>query len=766
MNVPSLRGTIAALSIAAAVSGATPLHAAVFTVGPSTGCTHATLQAALDAADLRPGPDTVRIINAVEWTAQQASTDTDQDLEIVGGYFACDSAQPVGKTTLSGEGGEARSVIALRGNGRFQLRNLVLQDGDQAGDDDGGGLHFQGGGIVEIQDSEIADNSAEDGGGIYAQGTTPQAELIIGANVQIVNNTARKHGGGVVAQNLEMTMIAPGSLIGFNTAGGRGGGLIVASGEFASYAYVGSAGIGQLGAIHGNTAQIGGGIALLVGDDSGRDAVVQLFSADPAQPLRIRNNTANLLGGGIDLQPDGENLDFGADAVAILRNVIIEENRAPVGAAMHLAYDAVTIGYEGGSRVSFNTTPTMHFAAAPCPFGAPCGHVRNNTSLDPAGAVIHLANHAHFTGSRIAFDDNIGGRVFYLTGDEYTRIELDNSRLTGNMVQGSLIRNELPPDEFSRDHLHHLTVSGNTIGAGAVFSINNHVALSRSLIDQPGKTLLASGAGVQDVQHVLVSGTPMPPDALQASPRFVDAARDDYTPRAGSVAVDYAPPLPQFTQDLYSHTRDIDIPIKANAAGSVDVGAIEREFLQPLVLNENFDVDLTLWVASGATWDGTQNTAGEPGSGSVRVPMPMEIGGARAKTLGGVSQCVHLPGPGTYNLNGFARIVPSSNPPLVSNRASLAWWVSYSGTPGGCGGGFIDQSGMHPLATTSTWTRPASPAYIVIPESAWTPDTAVTIVTDVAGAPSNPPVAWFDGIRVDAGGAPPGSWDGFGDGFE
>jgi hypothetical protein len=147
--------------------------------------------------------------------------------------------------------------------------------------------------------------------------------------------------------------------------------------------------------------------------------------------------------------------------------------------------------------------------------------------------------------------------------------------------------------------------------------------------------------------------------------------------------------------------------------------------------------------------------------------MPSEIGGIERRIAAGLGQCIHLPGPGTYELSGYARVVPSTNPPLVSSRASLAWSVHYDGGESGCGGGIANQSGIHPLATTSTWTLPASPAYINIPTVMWTRNTSITLVADVGGAPSSPPTAWYDGIRLELGtGLPPEGDLPFRDGFE
>lgn len=761
---------LALLLLAAAV----PATAATYVVGPGASCTHTTLQAALDAANANPGPDTVRIVRTATWTAQQISTDTDQNVEIVGGYAACTSAAPDGKTTLSGAGGNARSVLALRGNGVFVLRNLVIRDGDQAGDDDGGGIHFLGGGIVEISDSEIAQNSAEDGGGIYAQGTTTAAELVIGANVSIAFNTARRHGGGVVAQNIEMTMIAPGSMLFMNTAAARGGGLLVASGEFVSYAYIGSSGVGGLGAVYGNHAAIGGGIAVLAGDDSGKDAEVQLFSTDSATPLGLRDNTASERGGGIDLHPDGQfGGDPNANATARLTNVAIEGNTAPVGAAVNLSYNSYgPLGEEAiGGRLHFNTMPFPHPAAAPCPHGAPCGYIRDNDTLNTTGAVVHLSENADVFGSRIAIEGNRGGWLMYLSGEEFTTLDLDNSLIVGNTVENALIRDDQNQDAaFSLVEMHYLTITGNTIGANGVLSFNEDMTLTRSIVDQPGKALFAtdvgSSGGNHDVQYVLVSQGPASSGMWHAAPRFVDPARGDYMPRAGSVAVDEVPVMDDRLWDLHSHRRNVDIPNNPNGVGVSDIGALEREYLQPLVLNWQFDDDLNLWAAiSESTWDGSQDAGGNPASGSARAPMSSIIESKRAKLASGRSQCVHLPGPGTYRLNGAARVLPSSNPPLVANRAGLAWELRYNDGDFGCQTGAPDITGLHPLASTGTWTRPATAATITIPPGRWTPNTSLTVIFDVQGAPANAPTAWFDDVILEPGepDLPP---EMFSDGFE
>lgn len=729
--------------------------AATFSVGPGTDCTHTNLQAALDSAANNSGADVVRIVRTAKWSGIQISTDTGQDVEIVGGWETCTSSAPSGTTTLDGTGGQARSVLALRGDGNFTLRNLEITGGDQAGDDDGGGIHFQGGGILHVIDSSITGNSADEGGGLYAHGTTIEAEVILEDTV-VSFNTARNHGGGAVAQELEMTVRGVGSALMFNTAAGSGGGLLVRSGARKSLAYVS----GGLFGVTGNSAARGGGVAVVAGVESGQDAQVQVFSTTPDVPLLISNNTATERGGAIDLQPDGEGFsgDENADAVANLRHVGIEGNTAPVGAAINLAHDNWSFGELAiGGRAYFNTGAGLHPSAAPCPFGKPCGHIRNNTTNNTTGAVVHLSESADFFASRIAIEGNHGGWLVYLSGEEFTRLHLDNSLVAGNTVQNALIRDDQENGgSVAPVNLHYLTIAGNTVGANGVLSIDEDMAFTRSLVDQPGKAMIATDVGAiggtHDIQYVIANTTTAPGDTVLAAPRFVDAANGNYLPKAGARAVDLAPSLATFSQDLHSHTRTIDLPVNPNEAGASDVGALEREYLQPLVLNSDFDIDLNLWeLLAPSTWDGMQNASGPSGSGSVRGSIAIDDTRVAVRR-----QCIHLPGPATYSLNGWGRVTSAA----PANRVWLDWELRYStATVDGCTDSTPAVTGSLLLASDDAWARPAVPATIDVEPSVWGPYTSLTVYLVVQnGSPIGGvtpdatlggPDGWFDGIVLE-----------------
>lgn len=758
MPTPAFRFMVAT----ALLCSAPALSAATFSVGPASDCTHASLQGALDSAAANSGADVVRVVRTATWTGIQVSTDTGHDVEIVGGWEACTSAAPSGMTTLSGAGGQARSVLALRGNGDFTLRNLEITGGDQAGDDDGGGIHFQGGGSLRIVDSSITGNSADEGGGLYAHGTTITAEVIL-EDTAVAFNTARSHGGGAVAQELEMTVRGAGSALMFNASGGSGGGLLVRSGSRKAFAYVS----GGLFGVQGNSAVRGGGIAVQTGPEA-LDAEVQVYSLD-GTPVLIAGNTATERGGGIDVQPyyDVDLIGFpGSEttARAKLRNVDIQDNLAPAGAAINLAHDNWgPLGIEAmGGGAYFNVDAGFHAVrpeAAPCPVGMPCGYIRDNATGNATGAVVHMSEDARLEASRLVVQDNEGGWLVYLSGEEATRLFLDNALVTGNTVQNALIRDDQDEDGgYTRVALNYLTVSGNTIGANGVLSINEDMLLTRSAIDQPGKALIATDVGAtggtHDIQHSIANTTTLPNGTTLAPPRFVDAENGDYLPQAGSRAVDFAPADGSIATDLLSRPRIVGLPINPNESGAADAGALERQTLQPLVLNSDFDIALGHWDVLGTSvWDGMQNASGAPGSGSLRGSIAVDATRQAVRR-----QCIHLPGPGTYYLNGWGRVTQA----MPSHRAWLDWELRYStATVDGCTDATPALAGSLALASSDDWSRPQVPAAIEVEPGVWGPYTSLTIYLVVQnGSPIGPgphlpdvtlggPDGWFDGITLE-----------------
>lgn len=564
--------------------------AAVFTVGSGPGCTHGTIQSALNAASAAPGADTVRLTRSLTYEPEANTINDSQNLNLVGGFATCTQAATDNiKTVVSGAGGAAASVLRVfAGTGVIvKLRHLNLTLGDPGGDVAGGGIYFQGDGALEIIESSITNNTAGTGGGIYALATGSNAELIISASTLITGNTARNNGGGVsIAGPLEMTMTAPSSLIAFNEALGQasgtgyGGGLQVSG---PAIAYLGTSGQGGLGAIYSNSAVDGGGISIISGSSDGADALVHLFTTNPSQPIMVRGNDASDTGGGVYLQGyEG----FFESSIARLCSwdFRIEDNFARDGSAIFGNSDTFdSIGYSGG-EIHLNDPECARADALRCASGVPCNTLSGNDTVadtgPAAGATIRLLEGATLQASRFEMRANRGG--YLIRGDDGFGTQLSTCLMANNEVTRQLIRTE----DFGGSRIVDCTIADNLIGSTDVLHIEGGLLLKGSIIHQPGHLTIAySGTpGLLNVQYVLASDIttlPSDPSIISGDPAFVDAASGNFHLTRDSLATDFAPPVVGDDRDLDNLPRDQDVACVPDLYGVRDLGAYERQAGEP-----------------------------------------------------------------------------------------------------------------------------------------------------------------------------------------
>ena len=718
-------------------------HAAVYTVGPDSACNFTTITDAAAAAEAHPGADTINIafINGDSSNAypQQAITiSATQELDIVGGFTDCSQAASSGThVVIDGAGGASEPVFRINVDtgGIVRLSYLTIQHGDEDGSGKGGGIYFKGNGILELNHVAITNNIASYGGGIYAEGTGDQTELVIGTDVAIVGNTARNDGGGVVNDGTEMTMTQPDSYIANNHApNGYGGGLYVRGDDRKAYTYLGTTGFGTLGPIYLNNAARGGGVAVHGGDHL---AALHMFTTDNARPMRIKSNTASIEGGGIHLGPASGATELWAWGFSI------EDNVAPHGAAIFDGAESNTL--------AFNDANFRPLGSIDCPIGTPCGSIVGNVSEDDAaqltGGIVEAIHFDALNINRTIVEGNTGKYVF--DGDSSVFLRLQNTAVVGNTVSDSLIVAE---DEGGYPRFENATIAGNSIGAPVVLRLGNngHGTLHRSIIWQPGKTTLDLSGDPLDLIDDMVSERASVdggngPNVIQQDPRFVDPEHGDYSLRAGSPAVNRTTSVAGDTNDLFSNARDVKLPIVQNT-GLRDLGAIERPALQPLVLNSDFDADLRLWNVANpgvTTWDLTNNKSGPAGSGSAHITLPNASTGTQ---VGGIVQCVHIPGPGTYALNGFGH---GTGTMFTGGDMAILYWEYRKNGGESCTAGAPDMADQATISNSNSWTKPATPAYIQVMHQDWTftSSIAVTLVAREfgSGAPTN---AWFDGITL------------------
>ena len=773
----TIRGLLCALSLLFVAARA---DAAVYAVGSDPGCTHATIQEAIWAAEANPEDDFIRIPHSGVWNDQSLVINDAQNLSLEGFWSDCNTLDDSNRTVVDGAGGPEAPVLSINAasGGTIVIDFLTFRNGDNSGDSSkGGGIYYRGNGSLVVSNSSIINNTAGQGGGMYLEGTGTSASVQILGNVGITGNVARDSGGGVFAEAVHLYMVHPNSTIAFNeatgfdvlgvTVGGYGGGLVVnPKSGLDGYADIGGAGVGGAGAIYANSARYGGGIAALGESGIEEDAILRVYTVDPASPVAIRDNFASIAGGGLFVQPRKDYLTFGSRAIAYLWNAIVDLNVAPDGAAIYLGESTDVKNTTVGGEMYWNMGGDL---AAPCPSAAPCGRIADNVAADgngtpTDGAVINLREDAVFgvvqtfgaeqpTGepnnSRgILIDGNRGGRLFDMEGGE-DRVHLlvSNSLIIDNDVSLELLRAQDEPQVGLID----TTIAGNAIGAGYVLSVSDEFILQRSILWQPG-TISFTGGGTPTVEQTIASEAESlggGPGAVVADPRFIDPARGDYGLRAASPAIDYAPPIAGDDRDFFGLPRDQRIGVVQRPEGLVrDIGAFERPTLLPVVLNGDFAGDTNLWFLPAGHAGNYQvnNAPGSPdGTGSAQV-----AGTSNEGRLLGYAQCIHLPGPGTYLLNGWGR---SEGDPQLSNPTALIWEVRLDGGEG-CIDGTITAGGTHTLstqATTDQWTRPLHPASITVTQSEWTSDTSLTVLMAVYPNPSDNGGynGLFDGIALE-----------------
>lgn len=740
------RSATAALMLTLPLSWlAADAHAVILTVGSDAACQHASVQSAINALPAG-GTHEIRVRNGTY--SQQAVAVAGRVLTLIGGYADCTQTASTGTSILSGQGGGADSVLTITGSGNdIIVQNLSLIRGDEVSDGYGGGIDFRGTGYLTLRNAAITQNGAGYGGGVSFVASGGAAELRIESDTSILLNTAQVSGGGIRLEgDARLLMTQDRIVIGQNEAvTGYGGGILVLAPATAD---IGSPGLGGTGVINNNRARYGGGLALYAADDSGHQHSVRLFTTNANRPVRIHDNVATNTGGGIYLFSDWEFVD-GSLSSLYAYDFRIDGNSAQEGSAIYADMNGNSAG-----RIFLNggldgLPRPAELGAVACAPGVRCNLIEDNIAQTTGGsattgAAVLVQDRGSFGVDRVAFTGNVGGQVLRSFG----RVDMYNSLIAGNAVTQNLIRQEGVDNTVLR--IENTTIAGNVIGAAHVISSSEDVRFRRSVLWQPGKTSLTQSGGTRDVGDLVVSermsldggSTPF---VVEADPRFVDPARGDFHPRAASPAIDFASTGGGF--DLDGAPRGGDLPIVANLFGSGDLGAYERPSLQPLVLNGDLDADLNLWqdvTAGASSWTNAQNAVGAAGSGSIAVSM----GDIPQDRITVRTQCIHLPGPGRYRLNGWGRSAGT----IASRDSVLLHWQLRRVGQESCNAGPPDLSGDHFLSTSAGWVRPATPATIEISETDWTWTSSITIELAVIdnGITFPPAVTgWFDGITLD-----------------
>ncbi len=775
-------------------SRAAPL---TFLVGADGACDYATLQAAIDAAASHPGEDAIRVASNTSYT-QQALTIGGQDLTITGGYASCTAALPIdalptaGITVLDGAGGAAQPVLRISGGGVRDLRNLAVRNGDPSGDTCGGGIQFFGSGDLILRNISASNNRAACGGGIYFAGNGSPAILTLETSTVVLNNTARDSGGGIyLGGSARLFMLRDRTTVANNTAGDYGGGIVVVGPALADIA---SPGYANFGAIDGNSARRGGGLALLAtADDTVR---ARMFSTTPGIPVRLHGNRASDAGGAIWNESWKDGLFNLRHATLCGFDMLIDGNSAPQGAAIDVNSTENAIGEAASSDVSINfgesgsTTcrgtvfpePTEALGRIPCVTGPnSCNFIANNravtnTGVETGGAIIYLGKSGGVEMDRIVMIGNVGGNA--IRGANSTNdVTLRTDLLVGNSLSGDTIQlNGSEPRLEVTDSTIANNVNGGATHQIRVDSSYRVLNLRNNILWQPGKLTLLYPGGGQNLPQDLVrynivsdaSTLPQGPYNRQTDPRFIDPSVSNYGLRVNSPAIDFSLVVGGDDRGIDGRPRDQQVRPGPPGNEIRDAGALERQSDDPYLINGSFDNQLWQWPngdAQFSRWvainDGPAN-----GSGSVELFIPAnqigEPGGIQFASVGGPKQCFETPWPGNYRLSATGNTRPD-NTYLYPDRAVIHWALRYSSPQ--CTGP-ANAEGDLILPFNLGWNSPIAPMNIPIPASLWNFQTSLEIQLVAEQGPGDPApqsqiFARIDNVRLDYVSADPLFMDGF-----
>lgn len=559
-----------------------PGHALrLYRVGSGEGCTHATLQSAVDAAAVDLEPSEIRLSRTVAYANQSVHKTfaaNDFELDIVGGYDSCLDPDPDGAhTVIDGSGGPQQSVLSFHGVAEIDISRVTITGGDAEDHEYGGAIYFGAEGRISLHRVSLANNRAGYGGAIAVNHA--KALLRLWSDVLIHDNFARYQGGGLHCRQASVRLVDTGSGFLFNRTHDSGGGAYLrdCTAEFAS------AGPFDAGVFHGNQAPDGGALTAY-------DSRVDIYTRDPLHPTRVSFNSGQ----------DGGAFHVRNRGAIRLFDTIVEGNRGLRGGVAYLysdveasSPDLVATSVRPGSR---HAPPA---AAVPCAPTIICNRFTGNRSdvngSGPGdGAIWYSAYDVPWycslgmcfwpvgatTAPTIEFahiDRNSGHNLFRIS--QYVdHFAIAQSVFVHNTVRDALL--QAVSDDTLR--LSQNTFSHNVVAGPLVRS--KALDIQCSILNQT--QTVHQGSGITSNFVMVPYGSVLPPSVttLVAVPRFVAPTQDDFRLVVGSRGQPSSPGIDfaraecgafQSPVDFLGRNRPIDLANVANRFGALDLGAIE-----------------------------------------------------------------------------------------------------------------------------------------------------------------------------------------------
>lgn len=556
-------------------------------VGSSPGfgnCTYSTIQQALDADATE-----IRVLNNQDFVENLV---VDYAVDIKGGYNSCLSASlnlsENRKTVIKGSGLLGAPVIKVNviNNPIIRLSKLVLQDAVDTVQVFNGGHGLDIGssnGLIELNDVEITNNHAEEGGGIY-----------VGATV-----------GGT------LQLIITDSMINLNSASTRGGGIFCAEDDTIIR-------VSGDSLIIDNTAEEGGGIAALNG------CRVTVDSGSPLTPNAgnrgVIDNTASLRGGGIYLNSAAQLFLKGNKyGLGILGNntdpvTLVGNKTQGEGGGIYATNSSsieITEGYISNNRAfgghgggifldSSATTPvtlTIKTSGTKCWNDYRCSIMSNNNAIGNGGAIYikggaqAVVENTHIMGNFADFGTavyvsnfggagssaDIEGSYFYNNGANGESSTFDNFVIRGfGDVTINLLHNTIVNNDVNDDH-------------SVVGIIGSNLTIKNSIFYNRGETTLETNGTNFTQFSCLISHENSSIPAQVFDPEFIDESSNNYHLASHSAAIDLCADVSAVSFDADNENRGWDDSTVVNATGMIfDIGA-DESYLNDIIFKHGFE---------------------------------------------------------------------------------------------------------------------------------------------------------------------------------
>ena len=554
-------------------------------VGSSPGfgtCSYSTIQDAIDSGDSE-----IRVLNNQTFTENLTITDS---IDIKGGFSSCLSAQlntqSGGNTEIDGSASLGSATITIDSTSEPTIRfyNLnITGAADTIFVNGGHGIEIgDSNGIIEIHNSLIIGNTAEEGGGIYSA-NPPGSLTVIIEDSSVFGNSVSNRGGGVFCGNANTNVLIYGnSLVGENSAV-DGGGIYATNG---CYVEINSGSDLQPGSdlkgIIGNTASgNGAGIYLDLA------AYLSLFGntygggqyGNNTEPVTIADNISSNNGGGI-YAINSSTID-GSD-VYITNNV----SSSGKGGAIYM-----------GNSTTTPVTASISDSESQCWNPGKCSIISNNHASSNGGAIymegsseLTLRN-THVSGNRATF-----GTALYVSSinGSGTSAHLDGNYFYDNGNDGSgfgdsfVIRGNGNVDIT----ILHNTIAGNDAddSRAIIGIIGSNLILKNSIISNGTETVLEqNGTNTLNFSFLIVNENISIPSATSSNDiGFVNSANDDYHLNSDSFAIDFCASAASNNKDADVEYRGWDDETVPDFLGTYDAGA-DESYINDIIFKNSFE---------------------------------------------------------------------------------------------------------------------------------------------------------------------------------